>query len=100
MTVGSDKREFAREESKFGARLNHEDTDHHCEVEDISPGGAKVRSPAVIEIGVAVILRLDPFGHVDARVVWSRRGRLGLKFDADPEEIAELVMAIAMHGAG
>ena len=100
MDGANNHRAHAREETKLNARLSCGGAEYHCAVEDISPGGAKVKSSAQIDTGEHVDLDLTPFGVVAAHTVWARKGHLGLKFDADPMETTEIVMAIAMQGAG
>ena len=92
------RREHARKEASFEARVTVGEASTHCTIEDISAGGAQIVAPLDLSQGREVILHLDRFGEVQSTVAWCRRGRLGLKFNEDPAVMAEMVLSIAMHG--
>jgi hypothetical protein len=92
------RREHAREQSGFQARVSVAGNSTKCTIEDISPGGAQIVASLDLSQGRHVTLNLGGFGDVTATVAWCRKGRLGLKFEADPEVLAELVMSIAHAG--
>ena len=92
------RREHARQASGFQARVLIGDATTKCLIEDISPGGAQIIASLDLSKGRHLTLDLGGLGDVSATVAWCRKGRLGLKFEADPEVLAELVMSIAHAG--
>ncbi|MEK7246222.1 MAG: PilZ domain-containing protein [Pseudomonadota bacterium] len=69
-----------------------------CRIEDLSVGGARVALEAgSAHVPALVMLEIETFGAYPADVVWTKLPRLGLKFHDSPEEMAEILAAIAMH---
>ncbi|MCF3628828.1 PilZ domain-containing protein [Thalassospiraceae bacterium LMO-SO8] len=91
------RREYDRKSSGFQARVTVGGASTKCLIEDISPGGAQIVASLDLSKGRHLTLDLGAFGDVSATVAWCRKGRLGLKFEADPEVLAELVMSLAMQ---
>ena len=69
-----------------------------CTVSDISAGGAKLLVPAWpegtdadvldnLDVGHRVLLSLRASGEVPGEVVWQKPGRLGVRFELDPDEV-------------
>ena len=92
------RRSFERKQSGLEARVVVGDANTRCTIEDISPGGAQIVAPLDLSLGRRLMLTIQPFGEFNAVVAWCRRGKLGIKFDEDPQVMAEVVMSIAMHG--
>jgi len=92
------RREHKRESTGLQARVTVGDASTKCTIEDISPGGAQIIASLDMSKGRHLTLNLGAFGDVSATVAWCRKGRLGLKFVADPEIMAELVIALAHAG--
>ncbi|MEQ8227688.1 MAG: PilZ domain-containing protein [Rhodospirillales bacterium] len=96
-SIGLNRREHERRDSGFQARVTVGDATTKCTIEDISPGGAQIIASMELSKGRHLTLNLGGFGDITATVAWCRKGRLGLKFEADPEVLAELVMSLAMQ---
>lgn len=71
-----------------------------CTVSDISAGGAKLLVPARpegtdaevldnLDIGHRIVLSLRDSGEVPAKVVWQTPGRIGIRFEMEPDEVRE-----------
>ena len=97
-TFALNRREHDRQSTGLDARVTVGDATTKCTIEDISPGGAQIIASLDLSKGRHLTLNLGAFGDVTATVAWCRRGRLGIKFEADPEVLAEMVMSIAMQG--
>ncbi len=93
----SDGREFERKNTMFGARLSVGDNAYDSEIVNISFGGAQVRVGRSLKNGDKVILEVEPFGSFETEIRWSDGKDVGIKFNGDPEKVAELVMAIATY---
>ena len=58
-------------------------------IANISASGALVIAVHELAIDTVVILHIDPFGHLPARVVWVESDRCGLKFLDTPQRVAQ-----------
>ncbi len=97
-TSSLNRREHDRAATGLQARVTVGEATTKCKIEDISPGGAQIIASLDLARGRNLTLNLGHFGDVHATVVWCRKGRLGIKFEADPEVMAEIVMTIAHMG--
>ena len=97
-TSSLNRREHDRAATGLQARVTVGEATTKCKIEDISPGGAQIIASLDLARGRNLTLNLGHFGDVHAKVVWCRKGRLGIKFEADPEVMAEIVMTIAHMG--
>ncbi len=70
---------------------------YDCEIVDLSPGGAKIRTGLHLDKNAVVHLQIEQMGEFGADVVWYRRPLAGLTFHASPEVMTEVVMAVAMY---
>lgn len=69
-----------------------------CQIEDLSVSGARISQQSVtFHAPARVVLEIGSFGAYSAEVKWSRPPHHGLKFQDSPEEMAEILAAIAMH---
>ncbi len=93
-------REHERKDVLFQSELVFGDKALACEIKDISSGGVRILAAWALPRGEEIILRIDKAGDFKAAVVWVRAGELGLKFQDDPERIANLMMMIATYGGG
>jgi hypothetical protein len=64
-----------------------------CAILDLSLGGAKLRVAATGTQRQRVTLVIDRFGPLEAEVIWSRSGRMGVRFTAAPEIVAGTIGA-------
>lgn len=60
-------------------------------IANISASGALVIADHQLIIDAVVILQVDPFGHLPARVVWVDSDRCGLKFLDTPQRVAQIL---------
>lgn len=91
-------REHERIEVLFGSQIIFGEKTLVCEIKDISSGGARVMAAWALPRGEEVVLQIEKAGDFKASVAWVRNGELGLKFNDDPERIANLMMGIATYG--
>lgn len=92
------RRAHERKSSILTATVTAGEAVINCTVQDISIGGAQILASLDLSSGRHVVLNLDPYGEMPAEVAWCRRGKLGLRFEGDPQVMAEIVMSIAMQG--
>ena len=91
-------REHTRKDVLFSTEILFGEKTISCEVIDISNGGLRVRADWALPRGEQVTLKIDKMGDFTVKVVWVRKGELGLKFNDDPERVANLMMMIATYG--
>ena len=96
-----EKRRFKRISVLWRGRLYAAGKTHEVRVLNISPGGAKLRGPALAE-NTAVILTVERAGEVPARVVWCDHEQLGLRFLDQPDEVCAMFRELlpALHTGG
>lgn len=70
---------------------------YDCEIIDLSPGGAKIRTDFRLDKNAAVHLQIEQMGEFGADVAWYRHPLAGLTFHAPTEVMTEVVMAVAMY---
>lgn len=68
-----------------------------CEIVDLSPGGARIRTGLHLDKNAVVYLGIEQMGEFGADVAWCRRPLAGLTFHASSEAMTEVVMAVAMY---
>ncbi len=80
--MAEENRQTGRRKTLFGGVLFNDDGDQwDCSIVDISETGAKVRSPADLETGSFVNMKINKFNDLRrSEVMWSRDGSLGLRF--------------------
>jgi hypothetical protein len=69
-----------------------------CEVVNISAGGARLRAAGDFCAGAELCLDIEACGQFAASVAWARGGELGLRFSADPAEVALALIGLATYG--
>lgn len=92
------RRQDARYPSLLNARLSHGDQIFQCRLKNISVGGAMVELDREIDTKDAVTLNLGSFGEFACEIIWKNKSRLGLTFLDRPEQMAEVIMGIAVYG--
>ncbi len=73
------------------AQLKADDSTQDCEILNISAGGAKVRVPEALAVGAEVSLVVEGHGAFAARIAWTDKGHMGLRFLGDRERASRLV---------
>ncbi|HEV2596541.1 MAG TPA: PilZ domain-containing protein [Sphingomicrobium sp.] len=88
----ADRRLYARTQLALPAFLQAHGERHAVHLMDLSAGGAKLKCPANISVGTAVILDCGTLGG-PAIVRWQNEGVLGLCFDSplDVREVSALI---------
>ena len=88
----ADRRLYARTQLALPAFLQANDERLSVNLLDISAGGAKLKCPANIQVGTAVILDCGTVG-CPAIVRWQNEGVIGLCFDSplDARVVAALI---------
>jgi len=100
-----DRRRFRRLDLIIGGRLMEPNgTEHDCRTLDISPGDARIASPAPAYAGEEMIIYLKDIGRVKSQVVRVlETNTFAVKFDASVhkrERIADHLTVLANPGAG
>jgi hypothetical protein len=100
-----DRRRFRRLELIIGGRMMEPDgVEHDCRTLDISPGDARLASPARPVAGDKIIIYLKDIGRVESSVVRVlEENTFAVKFDASPhkrERIAEQLTVLANPTSG
>lgn len=92
------RRSSERKKVLLKAKLVIARESYDCDILNISTGGAKIQCAQKIESGTKVVLNLDPFGEFSSEVVWQRGDEAGIRFEQGSENIAEVVLGIAIYG--
>jgi hypothetical protein len=87
----ADRRQHKRKPVLWAARIETRDGPNDCIILDLSAGGAKLRSAAVVTVRDTVTLVIDRFGALNAEVMWARSGKLGLRFLDAPDQVAHII---------
>src|SRR5215472_1674528 len=98
--VGPDKALDRRWSANWLATLVSSTDQMLCIVEDISPGGAKLRVGLAPQSEETVTLVIASYGPIAASVALRRRDRLGLKVSRQQPLVKDLVMKAAMQTVG
>jgi len=87
----ADRRAYPRVPVALPAFLQADGERHQVQIVDLSAGGAKVRCPAGLPTGTAVVLDCGTLGRPGV-VRWQNDGLMGLCFDAelDARDLAAL----------
>ena len=70
----------------------------HCNVIDISAGGAKIEIAQTLERDARVELKLGDAARFPSRVAWKQSPYYGLQFKGDKEKTAETLIGVALYG--
>lgn len=92
------RREHLRKKVFLKAELRCGNNAASCDILNMSAGGAKVVTSLKVTTGSSVTLNLDPFGELPGEIVWQNGEEMGINFQKDPEQIAEIVLGIALYG--
>ena len=94
----SNRREHARKSVLAEAIIEYGGNETRGKVHDISVGGAKIEAQLPADAKSPVNLKINQFGAIPADIAWQRGNQVGLKFRSDPEQVAEMLAAIAIYG--
>ena len=91
------RREHERHSVSFETTLIVKDQRVHCDICDISAGGARIRAAVRLGGRTPVVLDVDPLGSLPGHVVWSGDEFLAIKFSEGPEKVAGILMAMIIY---
>ena len=94
----SNRREHERKSVLADAVIEYGGNETAGKVHDISVGGAKIEAQLPTDAKSPMNLKINQFGAISADLAWQREDQLGLKFRSDPEQVAEMLAAIAIYG--
>lgn len=97
-TAAHDQRAYERRTVLVAARIHDGEEWHECRIVNISLGGAKLRTGRRIDPGATVLLDIERFGRFSGTVVWRHSEELGITFTHNPDEVADMVMGLAIYG--
>jgi hypothetical protein len=89
---------YERKTVRMVARILDGGQWYDCQIMNISVGGAKVRFDRRFGQGASVRLEIGSLGQYGATVAWQSSEELGVRFNHDPLEMADVVMGLAMYG--
>jgi len=91
-------RRFSREDVCFRCELAGPDFEPaNGLIVNISPMGCMIRCTRDVELGTFVSFVLPVAGRIEARIVWSIGGRMGLEFAEEISAAAYLPMLPMLH---
>ena len=93
------RRQHERAVVTMEAEIAIGDTCRSCDVLNISPGGAKLRSDGKLEAGQQLTLLMGEMSPLAAEVRWSSGDKHGLRFTDDQKIIGAAIMALASYGS-
>lgn len=86
-----DRRSVRRWNVMWPATLTIEGRDHPCTILDLSEFGARIEARG-IQFGPSLAeLQAECFGSLDARIQWARGAEAGLRFEAAPEAVMNIL---------
>jgi hypothetical protein len=89
-----DRRCARRWNVMWPATLVVEDQEFSCTILDLSEHGARIESPARLSGPSLATLESDRFGRLEGRVRWTRGSGAGLRFEAAPEAVMDLLKPV------
>ncbi|QGM98478.1 PilZ domain-containing protein [Methylocystis parvus] len=85
--TSSERRRFQRVHiDLFGRSVLESKAEHHCRTIDISPGGMRLMSTAMPQIGENVTVYIDALGRFHGRVVRAAPDSFSMTINASPEK--------------
>ena len=94
---GANLRRHERADVGLSAAVTAGEETQPCRIMDISVGGSKIEAEHLIEKGASICLNIGGVDDVPGDVVWGRAPYYGLKFNGDPEHVAEAIMGLAAY---
>jgi hypothetical protein len=89
---GAERRRYARMNTTLNGKIFADYQCSDCKVVDLACNGARIR-PQDLFVPPTVSLQIPGIGTVSARVVWRRKGQIGLEFRKTPERLMNAIMA-------
>jgi hypothetical protein len=86
-----DRRCVRRWNVMWPATLVIEGHEYHCTITDLSEFGARIRVKGLHYGPSVATLQSERFGHLEGRVQWARGVEAGLRFEAAPEAVMQLL---------
>jgi hypothetical protein len=86
-----EQRRHIRKHVLWAARLESKDGPFSCIILNVSRSGAKLRIVAPTLSQQSVKLVMDSFGTLPAEIVWQHADKMGIRFTADPEQVAKIL---------
>jgi PilZ domain len=86
-----EQRRHVRKRVLWAGKIATKDGSFDCVVLNVSRSGAKLRFTAPIGPQRTVDLSLGSFGTLNAEVVWQRADKMGIRFTADPDQVANII---------
>ncbi len=96
-TAADQRRAHERVASRAEVRIGTDDRWQECRLINISVGGARLQLAEPLA-ATQPILDIVGYGRFRATVAWQQGNDVGIRFDHDPEEIAQVVVGLATYG--
>jgi hypothetical protein len=89
-----DRRRARRWNVIWPAKLFVDEQEYSCTILDLSEYGARIESHARLSGPSLAKLASDRFGCLEGRVRWTRGRGAGLRFEAPPEDVLQLLKRV------
>lgn len=86
-----EQRRHIRKRVLWTARLETKDGALDCIILNVSRSGAKLRLTVPPLLLQPVKLVMESYGTLPAEIVWQQADNMGIRFDADPDEVAKIL---------
>ena len=86
-----EQRRHVRKRVLWVARLETKDGPLSCTILNVSRSGAKLRVAAPNLQHQSVKLVMETYGALSAEIVWQNADKMGIRFSADPAEVAKIL---------
>jgi PilZ domain-containing protein len=86
-----EQRRHVRKHVLWAARLETKDGPFPCIILNVSRSGAKLRLTAPNLQQQPVKLVMETYGSLSAEIVWQNGDKMGIRFVADPEQVAKIL---------
>ncbi len=86
-----EQRRHIRKHVLWTARLETKDGPYSCIILNVSRSGAKLRLTAPTLPRQPVKLVMDSYGTLSGEIVWQHADKMGIRFSADPEQVAKIL---------
>ncbi len=89
--LAKEQRRHIRKHVLWAARIETKDGPLSCIILNVSRSGAKLRITAPNLQHQVVKLVMETYGTLSAEIVWQNADKMGIRFIADPEEVAKIL---------
>lgn len=86
-----EQRKHVRKRVLWTGKIGTEDGIFDCVVLNVSRSGAKLHVAAPVGPQRTVDLSRGSFGTLNAEVVWQRGDKMGIRFTAEPDQVANII---------